>query len=106
MPLYEYECRACGHRFERKQSVGAAAPECPKCGAAVKRLFSPPGIVFRGSGFHVTDYRKPAPTGDAPAAATSSSKSPATSTNGPGATPAPSAAPTSPAPASTSGSSN
>jgi len=59
MPLYEYECFLCGHRFERIQRVSAPpAPECPSCGGAVRRLLGVPALVFKGSGFHITDYPK------------------------------------------------
>ncbi len=76
MPLYEYQCTRCGHQFEVVHSVSVhSASEstecCERCGAPVRRVFSPVGIIFKGSGFHVTDYRKtPAPTeGDGRAAA-------------------------------------
>jgi putative FmdB family regulatory protein len=56
MPLYEYECRACGERFEKLQPFGASAPEtCPKGHRQVHRLLSQPAIIFKGSGFYVTD---------------------------------------------------
>src|SRR5437763_295706 len=62
MPLYEYECRSCGHRFERRQSVHEApARECPECGEAVRKVLHPVGVVFKGSGWYVTDSRKPEP---------------------------------------------
>lgn len=58
MPTYEYRCENCG-KFETEQGMKEEPLKiCPKCGAAVKRLISSSGIVFRGSGFHVTDYRK------------------------------------------------
>ena len=60
MPTYEYECKACGHRFEAFQSITAKHLEkCPKCGKGVKRLISSgAGVIFKGSGFYATDYRK------------------------------------------------
>ena len=59
MPLYEYRCTACGHRFEKIQSFSAPdEKECPKCGAPVERLLSAPAIQFKGSGFYLTDYGK------------------------------------------------
>lgn len=61
MPLYEYECAVCGRRFERLQRAGAPAPTCPAGHHAVRRCFSPPGIIFRGSGFYVTDNRRDQP---------------------------------------------
>ena len=57
MPLYEYECNACAHRFEVIQKFSDAPIEiCPKCGSAVTKLFSSPAIQFKGSGFYLTDY--------------------------------------------------
>jgi putative FmdB family regulatory protein len=57
MPLYEYECNACAHRFEVIQKYSDAPIEiCPKCGGAVTKLFSSPAIQFKGSGFYLTDY--------------------------------------------------
>lgn len=60
MPTYEYQCDACEHRFELFQSMTAAAVrKCPKCRKLkVRRLISGGGgIIFRGSGFYITDYR-------------------------------------------------
>ena len=57
MPLYEYECSACAHRFEVIQKYSDAPIDiCPKCGSAVSKLFSSPAIQFKGSGFYLTDY--------------------------------------------------
>ena len=55
MPNYEYQCKTCEHRFEIWQAVGEAAPPCEKCGAEVKKIFQPPRLHFKGSGFYVTD---------------------------------------------------
>jgi len=62
MPLYEYQCRKCGHRFERIQRFSdPMVKECPECGGAVEQLLSAPAVQFKGSGWYVTDYRqKPA----------------------------------------------
>src|SRR5437016_482363 len=60
MPTYEYVCNACGHEFERFQSITAAPiRRCPECGKAkVKRLLGTgAGLIFKGSGFYTTDYR-------------------------------------------------
>jgi putative FmdB family regulatory protein len=60
MPTYEYQCEACGNRFEKFQSITAAPiKKCPQCGKnKVKRLIGTgAGILFRGSGFYITDYR-------------------------------------------------
>ena len=57
MPLYEYQCDACGHRFEVIQKYSDAPIDvCPKCGGAVSKLLSSPAIQFKGSGFYLTDY--------------------------------------------------
>ncbi|HEY4330023.1 MAG TPA: FmdB family zinc ribbon protein [Phycisphaerae bacterium] len=73
MPTYEYECSACGNRFEEFQSITAKPiKKCPKCGKLkVKRLISAgAGFIFKGSGFYITDYRsdnyKESAKGDAP----------------------------------------
>src|SRR5437879_11505192 len=60
MPLYEYECEACRHRFEKIQKFSdPPADVCPKCGKGpVKKLLSSPAIQFKGSGFYITDYPK------------------------------------------------
>lgn len=55
MPNYEYQCKTCEHRFEIWQAVGEAPPPCEKCGAEVKKIFQPPRLHFKGSGFYVTD---------------------------------------------------
>ena len=59
MPLYEYECDACGHRFEVIQKFSDAPIEkCPSCGSKVRKLQSAPAFQFKGSGWYVTDYAK------------------------------------------------
>ncbi|MDD5044433.1 MAG: zinc ribbon domain-containing protein [Candidatus Omnitrophica bacterium] len=60
MPTYEYECLKCGHHFDLLQSM-AAKPidKCPKCTGKVKRLIgSGSGLIFKGTGFYATDYKK------------------------------------------------
>ena|SRR5947209_20322371 len=60
MPTYEYKCDACGYAFERFQPITAAPiKRCPECGKAkVKRLIGAgAGMIFKGSGFYITDYR-------------------------------------------------
>ncbi len=59
MPTYEYVCGSCEHQFEEFQSITAAALEnCPKCKGAVRRLISAGnGLIFKGSGFYITDYK-------------------------------------------------
>ena len=59
MPLYEYECDACGHRFEKIQKFSDPLEDtCPKCGGHVHKMMSSPAIQFKGSGFYITDYPK------------------------------------------------
>ena len=58
MPLYEYACDACGHRFEIIQKFSDGPPDaCPKCGKGpLQRLQSSPAFQFKGTGWYVTDY--------------------------------------------------
>ena len=59
MPIYEYQCEACGHRFETIQKFSDAAVEiCPKCGGHVHKLQAAPAFQFKGSGWYITDYAK------------------------------------------------
>lgn len=59
MPLYEYECQKCHHRFERIQKFSDPhIKKCPDCGAAVELVVSAPAVQFKGSGWYVTDYAK------------------------------------------------
>jgi putative FmdB family regulatory protein len=65
MPIYVYGCDTCGQTFERRQSISdAPLVECPECEGHVHRLIQPVGIVFKGSGFYVTDNRKSSPSAD------------------------------------------
>jgi putative FmdB family regulatory protein len=59
MPTYEYQCQKCGLKFERFQNIkDEPIRECPKCLGSVKKLISAgAGIIFKGSGFYITDYR-------------------------------------------------
>ena len=61
MPTYEYECQKCGYQFEEFQNITAPPLKtCPKCKGKVRRLLGTgAGIIFKGSGFHETDYRSP-----------------------------------------------
>ncbi|HET9017350.1 MAG TPA: FmdB family zinc ribbon protein [Thermomicrobiaceae bacterium] len=60
MPIYEYACETCGHRFERRQRFSdEPVAECPECGSSVRRVLHPAGVIFKGSGWYVTDSRKP-----------------------------------------------
>jgi putative FmdB family regulatory protein len=59
MPLYEYECKKCGHRFEKIQLYSAKmVKKCPECGGQVEQMISAPAVQFKGSGWYVTDYAK------------------------------------------------
>ena len=91
MPLYEYQCKKCGHRFERIQSFSAEpVKECPVCQGEVEKLISTPARPqFKGSGFYTTDYGAKPPAaegGSKPAASTEKAAAPKTES-----TPAPAA---------------
>jgi len=59
MPLHEYECDVCGHRFERIQKFSDPPVEtCPKCSGRVHKLISAPAFQFKGTGWYITDYAK------------------------------------------------
>lgn len=59
MPLYEYQCKKCKHRFERIQKFSdPEVKKCPECGGSVERLLSAPAVQFKGSGWYVTDYAR------------------------------------------------
>ncbi len=59
MPLYEYQCKKCGHRFEKIQKFSdSKVKKCPECGGAVEQVISAPAVQFKGSGWYVTDYAK------------------------------------------------
>ena len=77
MPTYDFRCSSCETTFEVQRPMGSSAPvACPDCGTTAKRVFSPVGVAFKGSGFHNTDYKtrpaeqdtaSPKPCGDAKA---------------------------------------
>jgi putative FmdB family regulatory protein len=59
MPLYEYQCKKCGHRFEKIQKFSdKMVKKCPDCGGVVEQMISAPAVQFKGSGWYVTDYPK------------------------------------------------
>ena len=59
MPLYEYECESCAIRFERMQHFrDQPLTVCPECEGHVHRVIQPVGIIFKGSGFYITDHRQ------------------------------------------------
>ena len=77
MPLYEFRCPS-GHDFEKfYRSIGSAPTEerCPECGIIAERLMSAAGLVFKGSGFYITDYGKDGKKAERDAAKTASDKS-------------------------------
>jgi putative FmdB family regulatory protein len=58
MPTYEYECLECKQRFEVFQSMNdAPITKCSKCGKSVRKIFNSAGLIFKGSGFYVNDYK-------------------------------------------------
>jgi putative FmdB family regulatory protein len=72
MPLYEYQCKKCGHRFEKIQKFSdKPIKKCPECGGSVEQVVSAPAVQFKGSGWYVTDYAKKS---SAPASSDSGSK--------------------------------
>jgi putative FmdB family regulatory protein len=59
MPLYEYQCKKCKHRFEKIQKFSdKMLTKCPECGGPLEQLISAPAVQFKGSGWYVTDYPK------------------------------------------------
>ena len=67
MPVYEYACTSCGERTEAKQSfTDPPLEECPNCAGRLRKLYSPVGIVFKGTGFYSTDAKKDAKKDKAP----------------------------------------
>ena len=70
MPLYEYQCDSCAHRFEVIQKFSDPPVEaCPKCGSLVRKLLSSPAIQFKGSGWYITDYARSGKSDEAGGAA-------------------------------------
>ena len=59
MPIYEYLCKKCHHRFEKIQKFSdPLVKKCPECGGPVEQVLSAPAVQFKGSGWYVTDYAK------------------------------------------------
>lgn len=82
MPTYAYRCTSCAHEFDAFQKFSdAPLTECPECGAEIRRVFQPVGIVFKGSGWYINDSRKgtDSSSDDQPAAKASSADKPAES---------------------------
>jgi len=77
MPVYEYLCGGCSCRFEQHRELKERATcTCPKCGKPARKMFRPVAIVFKGSGFHVTDYPSSARGGQEEGKAESGDESP------------------------------
>lgn len=84
MPTYGYQCTSCKHEFQVFQAMkDAPISDCPECASPVKRLLYPVGIVFKGSGWYVTDSRKPEPAegGESPSKDVKSSDKESSSSN-------------------------
>jgi len=72
VPLYEYQCKKCRHRFEKIQKFSdAMVKKCPECGGPVEQLLSPPAVQFKGSGWYVTDYARKGSSSDSGSSTTS-----------------------------------
>lgn len=81
MPTYGYRCQDCGHEFEEFQSITAdSLTVCPECQGDIKRRIFAAGIIFKGSGFYVTDNAKAAPPSVTPSSETQPSETPSTVT--------------------------
>jgi len=81
LPLYEYQCRACGVSMDIRHGFDETNREaCPACGGELRRVFSASGIVFKGSGFYINDSKKSSGGGEAkPSASASGDAKPAES---------------------------
>ena len=76
MPLYEYQCKKCGHRFEKIQKFSdRMVKKCPDCGGVVEQMISAPAVQFKGSGWYVTDYAKKPSAGSSSTAESKSESS-------------------------------
>lgn len=96
MPLYAYTCTACGHNFDIHQSFADdALTVCPECDGLLRKVFSPVGVVFKGSGFYRTDNKAASKSKSTSSTKTSESTSASTSSSD-----SKSAAPASSAPSS------
>ena len=77
MPLYEYECKKCHHRFEKIQKFSdKMVKKCPDCGGPVEQMISAPAVQFKGSGWYVTDYAKKSSSPGSSGSGESGSKDP------------------------------
>ncbi len=76
MPIYEYQCKKCKHKFEKIQKFSdPPVKKCPDCGGPVERLLSAPAVQFKGSGWYVTDYARKGASGDSGGSESSSDSS-------------------------------
>jgi putative FmdB family regulatory protein len=77
MPTYGYRCASCAHEFDAVQKFSdAPLSTCPECGEAIRRVFHPVGIVFKGSGWYINDSRGKDKSGDEPKKVTTESVKP------------------------------
>lgn len=78
MPVYTYQCESCGVRFERLQSFNdPALTRCPECNKkSLRKVYTPVGIVFKGSGFYATDHRSASGSFDRKSKSAESEKKP------------------------------
>lgn len=107
MPIYEYQCDSCSYRFEVKQSIkDDPLSTCERCGKAIRRLISASGIMFKGSGWYITDYsdklKSPSAAGGETSTKTEEKKESAPSAPAPTTSSSPPATPAAPAGSSTS----
>ena len=80
MPIYEYECKKCHHRFERIVKFSdRPMKKCPDCGGPVEQTITAPAVQFKGSGWYVTDYAKKSSATASSSNGDSSSKAESTS---------------------------
>ena len=100
MPTYQYKCKSCENRFETVQKItDAPLTDCPECNGTIQRVLFPAGVVFKGSGWYVTDYRNTSEKakyesetkGDAPASNGASGETKAAETKSSDTKPAPAA---------------
>ncbi len=85
MPVYDYVCRSCGHRFEAFHGLNEAGPhQCPLCEGAVTRVFAPPTIHFKGSGWAKSDRRASAASSKKKAGGQAKAGEPGSSGSSPG----------------------
>ena len=82
MPIYEYQCKKCGHRFEKIQKFSdPLETKCPQCGGELEQLLSAPAVQFKGSGWYVTDYGRKGSGGSSSSKSESDSKKSETSSS-------------------------